>query len=86
MDRAFTYIVQFYSTVHAGALLEILQKLLVIDRDGPKTGPIFSAIQKFIEAAVSVSDPSQMDGVTQVNFCLLSSCTQALALSLAITK
>ena len=60
-------ILQFFDTPHSASLLSVLQKLLVIDRDSPKTEAVFSSLDKFLDSAIAMSDPNQVGRVTQVS-------------------
>ena len=62
---------QFFGTPQSATLLSVLQKLLVIDRDSPKTEAVFSSLDKFLDSAIAMSDPNQVDRVTQVCWALL---------------
>ena len=63
----FVYLLlQFFSTEHSAALLSVLHKLLLLERDSPTTGPAFAALNRFMENALTITEPGQADRVAQV--------------------
>ena len=67
MHQLYSLSLQFFDTPHSASLLSVLQKLLVIDRDSPTTEAVFTSLDKFLDSAIAMSDPSQAERVTQVS-------------------
>ena len=62
----FIFYCSFFSTEHSAALLSVLHKLLLLERDSPTTGPAFAALNRFMENALTITEPGQADRVAQV--------------------
>ncbi|XP_019858436.1 PREDICTED: inverted formin-2-like [Amphimedon queenslandica] len=57
---------KFFNTEHSGSFLGVLQKLLILERDSPRTGAVFQSLESFLDRALAMTDPVQVERARRV--------------------